>query len=759
LGKYFAEFELCEKLHIDTLQITRNDDVTLIDQPIVQFPNAVVTENITSPTITYTNYTVNTKSQSSCHSAHFILPKDTFCINEVLNLYSDTCVKQGNSYWKIRYATDSQEIWDYKFENIAFLHKGIAYISHTHKLAGCEKTQIDNIFIQDSSGIATLNLGKDTFFCGGTFSKKLDAYNTNFRGYLWSSGSHDSAIVASAAGTYWVRATSACGTQSDTIHIRDSIAPRLTLFDQDTLRLCRAMLPYALHTAILNNANYQYLWSTGETTPYITVNSYGAYSVTVSLGCFTWKDTLVLRDNDTIALPSYPDSFKLCNTSLVLKPTQGLFLDVYINNIWQNKSQWIVNNLGTLIYRWRDSCNRTWGKTMVVWGGAIPLLFSKQSFVYCDPNFQKNPSVSNTNPNFTITQWQQNQWNTQPTYRMVYGINIFKTTDICGNYRIDTVVGQNNRQSLTFFNVDTLVLCPRQLPYRLSIVDTFKNYAWQFWGESHEYKATVEGMHYVYATDSCYTYLDSVYLKIQAPVAVALDLPDTLSWCVDSLWHSISTAANYPLYIWNGQASQKGNYQYKNTTQRITLQIPRSCDTLSDSTTILWLHPDTTSPKIAFDTTLCEKRQGVQVTIVNPNDFKNYQWGNGSKDATIWINQRDSLRLQTKNQCFEKTWAYRGRYCQTFPFGLPTAFSPNGDGLNDNFTLDGNVSDLIIEEMSIYNRWGERVYYTENSIPRWDGTYKGVIQEDGIYIYYIRYRSIFNPYSAYEIKGAVHLIR
>jgi gliding motility-associated-like protein len=66
---------------------------------------------------------------------------------------------------------------------------------------------------------------------------------------------------------------------------------------------------------------------------------------------------------------------------------------------------------------------------------------------------------------------------------------------------------------------------------------------------------------------------------------------------------------------------------------------------------------------------------------------------------------------------------------------LPSAFSPNNDGKNDNFfLLSRNFSKLDFFE--VYNRWGELVYTTTDlNAKGWDGTYKGQVAEIGVYVY------------------------
>ncbi len=68
---------------------------------------------------------------------------------------------------------------------------------------------------------------------------------------------------------------------------------------------------------------------------------------------------------------------------------------------------------------------------------------------------------------------------------------------------------------------------------------------------------------------------------------------------------------------------------------------------------------------------------------------------------------------------------------------MPTAFTPNNDGLNDCYGIKkwGIILQL---EFSIYNRWGARIFFTKNPADCWDGTYRGVQQDAGIYIYTIK---------------------
>jgi gliding motility-associated-like protein len=64
---------------------------------------------------------------------------------------------------------------------------------------------------------------------------------------------------------------------------------------------------------------------------------------------------------------------------------------------------------------------------------------------------------------------------------------------------------------------------------------------------------------------------------------------------------------------------------------------------------------------------------------------------------------------------------------------VPTGFSPNGDGINDQVYVKGYGIQTML--FRIYNRWGEKVFETTNQAIGWDGRYKDVLQEMEVYGY------------------------
>lgn len=88
---------------------------------------------------------------------------------------------------------------------------------------------------------------------------------------------------------------------------------------------------------------------------------------------------------------------------------------------------------------------------------------------------------------------------------------------------------------------------------------------------------------------------------------------------------------------------------------------------------------------------------------------------------------------------------------------LPNAFSPNGDGLNDEFNAKNSAGTELIAFM-IANRWGEIVFSSVSHFDGWNGHYKGEDAEVGYYYYIYKYKCL-SSMKEHIRKGDVLLIR
>ncbi|MEM7656545.1 MAG: PKD domain-containing protein, partial [Bacteroidota bacterium] len=85
----------------------------------------------------------------------------------------------------------------------------------------------------------------------------------------------------------------------------------------------------------------------------------------------------------------------------------------------------------------------------------------------------------------------------------------------------------------------------------------------------------------------------------------------------------------------------------------------------------------------------------------------------------------------------------------------PNAFTPNGDGINDEFMMKGwHVASMNLQ---IFSRWGVKVFESNSIDEGWDGTFRGKQVEEGVYVYVAR--GVGNNGSVYVRKGSITLFR
>ena len=83
----------------------------------------------------------------------------------------------------------------------------------------------------------------------------------------------------------------------------------------------------------------------------------------------------------------------------------------------------------------------------------------------------------------------------------------------------------------------------------------------------------------------------------------------------------------------------------------------------------------------------------------------------------------DSLESRSNTISVEKPYALYA----------PTAFSPDGDGINDYFNVVGQgLTNYTIE---IYNRWGQMVFKSNDMSVKWDGNFRNKKAPAGTYVY------------------------
>jgi len=89
---------------------------------------------------------------------------------------------------------------------------------------------------------------------------------------------------------------------------------------------------------------------------------------------------------------------------------------------------------------------------------------------------------------------------------------------------------------------------------------------------------------------------------------------------------------------------------------------------------------------------------------------------------------------------------------------FPNAFTPNGDGTNDYWQLFGNMAAVKQVDVKVFNRIGEMVFEGRDIDFKWDGTYKGVPVQNGVFVYIAKIVWT-NNHSDNQFKGTITVIR
>lgn len=154
---------------------------------------------------------------------------------------------------------------------------------------------------------------------------------------------------------------------------------------------------------------------------------------------------------------------------------------------------------------------------------------------------------------------------------------------------------------------------------------------------------------------------------------------------------------------------------------------------------------------LPVDTALCENDSLLLAAAL---DGVTYNWnGNTTNSVHIFSPGVYQINASSVNGC-SKTFTVNvhSQNCGVF---MPNAFTPNGDGKNDLFGIPASVK-IDMENFSIYDRWGNKVFTTNNRHGAWDGNYNGKKSAPGIYIYLISGKE---NNKETKIKGFVTLIR
>ncbi len=142
----------------------------------------------------------------------------------------------------------------------------------------------------------------------------------------------------------------------------------------------------------------------------------------------------------------------------------------------------------------------------------------------------------------------------------------------------------------------------------------------------------------------------------------------------------------------------------------------------------------------------------IQLTGANPfcvgdtillhvTEINKLQWSTGATTSGIVISEPGKYFVTSlDHNCNSKdSIIVESKYCDCNVV-VPSAFTPNGDGMNDLFRpLNANKCRVDKIDLNVFNRWGDLMFHTDNIQNPWDGTFKGEPLPVGVYLWTLDY--------------------
>jgi gliding motility-associated-like protein len=205
-----------------------------------------------------------------------------------------------------------------------------------------------------------------------------------------------------------------------------------------------------------------------------------------------------------------------------------------------------------------------------------------------------------------------------------------------------------------------------------------------------------------------------------------------------NLW-TIQNSVNYSQLNPTHSFSEAGEYD----AQLITVSDKGCRDTLILNK-VAWVKE---KPKALFEFVVLPltsaEETDLQFTNLSSTNATRFNWDFGNNTYSTDINPKGNYRdtgkynvtliASTDEGCADTFSMNTGSLIPDFVYYLPNAFSPNGDIHNNVYKGFGSLYAFKFK-MEIYNRWGEKLWETEDIHQGWDGYYQGELCQQGAYV-------------------------
>ncbi|GAB5553921.1 MAG: hypothetical protein Sapg2KO_35120 [Saprospiraceae bacterium] len=670
-------------------------------------------------------------------------------------------------------------------------------------LNGCPAYDTISVALQE---LPRFELGPDTAICTGE-SILLDGNSLPGTTYEWSDGSNNPTLAVSSAGTFALEATLNNCTFVD---IRSITVKPLPLVDlgQDQI-LCEE----ETSTLTVNQANATYEWQDGSTESSFVVGTDGAYSVAVTLDGCVDQDTVNFTFNPLPRFELGQDTAICAGESITFDGT-SLAGATYEWNDGSTQATLTASTEGTYSLEARlAGCAFSDTRNLRI--KALPIVDLGMDQVLCE---EETFSLDVTQANASYN-WQDGT--TSSTYTVVQAGDYSVDVNIEGCIVSDTVNFMFNPIPRFNLGADTL-LCEGESLLLDGTVIGNTTYAWNDGSGSPTLTVSSAGVYTLTADLAGCAYSDEIAVDYgiipgdllgmdqirceEEVINFNLNVANaTYAWIngATSPDFTISEAGTYGVRVNIGRcvggdtinvsynplprfnlgndtllcegeqlslniSALADSYQWQDGSTNMNFQVsfPGSYQatatldgcSFTDAVNVDFQVNRTFS--LGPDTTICEDIP-ILLTINQPAD--QIRWQDGSSGRSLSVSDAGTYSVEViDGACsFSDEIIIDTRDCFRFRMYRPSAFSPNSDGINDEFLVDIPPNTIIESfDMKIYDRWGNLIFTSGDINTGWNGLIQGQPADNGVYVYSIRvkYQDDFRM-DEEVISGDVLLIR